>query len=392
MSGKIVYITRSQNKIYGFQSLVSSLEIGLWTVQERLQNQISSFGYTYELIDERDVQKYSDQIIFSNDTVFSDSLIKLVLDKKFKFSEQGNVYLNCHWNSSFCSLPEEIDFQKLPFEAKSELKIINEPLLKIDLNLPEMVYGKKKFVAAAVKYFYQKINDWPDLLKAQSLCSRELTAKSAFILRKVFSEKILLKLSQFKLAHKMSNKIGRNCRIHPTAIIEGCVIGDNVEVGPFCYLRACIVGSNVTIREHSSIKMSSVGNRSYILPCDILNCYIGSQACITTSILFHTVIGDGTFLGGAVGFADLNASRSNISMDQAKGKITSDQMFLGSMVAEKCFLGAGLLFHSGQRIHHSTTILNQEMIQKNDMKPSTIYAAKSNKLVSIPKQFLERMS
>lgn len=53
---------------------------------------------------------------------------------------------------------------------------------------------------------------------------------------------------------------GRGCRIHPTAVVEACVLGNNVEIGPLCVVRGCIIGDNVTIMERAGVDGCVLGD------------------------------------------------------------------------------------------------------------------------------------
>ena len=53
--------------------------------------------------------------------------------------------------------------------------------------------------------------------------------------------------------------IGKNCMIHPTAVVEACTIGDNVEIGPHAVVRACVIGDGAKIDEHCVVNLSVVG-------------------------------------------------------------------------------------------------------------------------------------
>jgi len=52
------------------------------------------------------------------------------------------------------------------------------------------------------------------------------------------------------------SRIGRNCDIHPTAIIEtGAIIGDNVQIGAFSFIGKHVkIGNNCTIKPHAVIE------------------------------------------------------------------------------------------------------------------------------------------
>jgi hypothetical protein len=53
------------------------------------------------------------------------------------------------------------------------------------------------------------------------------------------------------------NVIGRNCDIHPDAVLEGCVLGDNVRVGAGSYLQFCHLGDGVDVSP-SAVVLSSI--------------------------------------------------------------------------------------------------------------------------------------
>jgi UDP-N-acetylglucosamine diphosphorylase / glucose-1-phosphate thymidylyltransferase / UDP-N-acetylgalactosamine diphosphorylase / glucosamine-1-phosphate N-acetyltransferase / galactosamine-1-phosphate N-acetyltransferase len=60
-------------------------------------------------------------------------------------------------------------------------------------------------------------------------------------------------------------KVGKNCSIDPTAIIQGpTVIGNNVNIGAGVVITNSLIGSNVTIMQGSQIMLSVVSDRCYL--------------------------------------------------------------------------------------------------------------------------------
>ncbi|MCB0369749.1 MAG: hypothetical protein KDD45_10000, partial [Bdellovibrionales bacterium] len=384
-----VYIVLTPSRIKGLSHRTGEILFGNLTLLERLESQLLKLNVSFKKISFEQLSTLKGETVFFDDIFYSENLIQKLITEKWVFSDKESGAIEGKFNSAICfdNIQSISIFFGLTHAKKNDIE--QQSLMKIPLKLPESIYPEKNYHVALPNIYCQKILDWPDLLKAQSLFAREIIINSVRIWKTIFGEFLLNKLMNHPFLAKRNNRIGKNCQIHPTAILESCVIGDNVEIGPYCYLRGAIIGDDVVIQEHSSIKLSTIGKGTYILPCQIFNCLIGKEVLITTHILFHCVVGDSTFIGGGVGFADLNASRKNISVSVGKATQSSDQMFLGSMIGEHGFIGAGLLFNSGQRIPHHSTFLNYQMIQKADLKEDQIYVAQGSRVTQSPKQFLK---
>lgn len=375
-------IESTESRIEGFEKLTSSLVMGQLTLRERLLKQCEKL----KLQMTTDSGTKNTYVLF-DDCVYSDSLLL----KMKKQPAAVTLEIETTWNAAITFLKQPLLKNVISGDPRAQAQFVpQEKLLCVDLNLPETVYPEKDYHVVATDLFFQKIQTWKDLIISQSLIAREFTSQTVGFWKRLLPTSISKWLFQQPALAQTTNQIGKNCRIHPTAILESCVIGDNVEIGAFCYLRACVIGSNVTVREKSSIKLSVIGSGSYILPTDIFNCYLGQNVTLTTHILFHCVIGDSTFIGGGVGFADLNASKNSIQIKSKMGSASADSghLFLGSCVGEHCFIGAGLLFHVGQLVPHHTTLLNYNMIQKDQFLSQKTYVSNNGKITQIPTSFL----
>jgi hypothetical protein len=65
-------------------------------------------------------------------------------------------------------------------------------------------------------------------------------------------------LSPFAIATAL-NRVGKRCKIHPTAVVEACQLGDDVEVGAFALLRGCVVGNGAKIEDYAHASVSVIG-------------------------------------------------------------------------------------------------------------------------------------
>ena len=393
MPEKLVYILESNESLEGFRTEISEMAFANQTPHSRLASQIKALGHNYKVIGQKELEIVYRKTVLSDRCIYSNELVKKLIDEDWIYDSQNQTgpltKIECTLNSSVCFDKKESLYYDLPLlSRKGTTEIRQVSLFQVPLNIPESIYPEKNYRVEIPNLFFQPIRHWPDVLKAQSLMAREDTIKSVRLFKPLLGEKLLRKIFNMPRIVRHFNKIGKNCRIHPTATLESCEIGDNVEIGAYTYLRGSRVGNGAIISEKCSIKLSTIGAGAYILPCDVFNCYIGKNALITTSIIFHCVIGDSTFIGGGVGFSDLNASRGNISTIVNDEIEKSDQMFLGSAVAENCFIGAGLMFQSGRLIQADTSILNANMIHKKDFRQNKVYISDAGKITQIPKQFL----
>jgi carbonic anhydrase/acetyltransferase-like protein (isoleucine patch superfamily) len=103
--------------------------------------------------------------------------------------------------------------------------------------------------------------------------------------------------------------VGRNCSIHPAAVILGpTTIGDNVVIEPGAVIDNCIIGNNVTISQGCQLMLSVVGDGCFMpfraslyLTTLMENTMVAQNTCLQMC-----VIGRNTFIGAGNTFTDYN--------------------------------------------------------------------------------------
>ena len=152
--------------------------------------------------------------------------------------------------------------------------------------------------------------------------------------------------------------IGKNCKIHPTAVVEACTIGDNVEIGPHAVVRACVVGEGAKIDEHCVVNLSVVGKGARV----------GRTAICNLSILYPNVMfshGDGlqgsvfgtsSFL--AIGVVGLDISfGKEIQVQKDDEWVSSGMHFLGVAVGHRSIIGNGVRLNYGVSVPNDAVLL-----------------------------------
>ncbi len=385
----MIYLVEDHDMLENFSGLRSHIVFGRENLNERLHRQLTKLQKKYglEIIkikqahmgDEAQIQIFDTSLVFFDCVAYSDSLVEFLIENRFYYNSNSLNTIAGHSNHTISSESDLHGRMLFPYDHEDGLKVSNHKFFAVPLRLPIGIYPDKNYEVALTEFFYQPLATAKDILKIQSCIARETTAQTVGVLSDIFNMKWLTKIVNNSFLARFSNKIGKNCKIHSTAVLESCVIGDNVEIGPHCYLRGVVIGDDVIIREGASIKVAVIGHGSYIVPSDIFNCFIGENCNVVTHILYHTVIGANTFIGGGVGFADFKFNAEPIFED--------DQIFFGAVVGENCFIGAGLLFQAGMEIPRNTKLINYNQISFSQFKPDQIYVAKGAQITHIPKSF-----
>jgi NDP-sugar pyrophosphorylase family protein len=185
------------------------------------------------------------------------------------------------------------------------------------------------------------------------------------------------------------NSIGKGTRIHPTAILEGCVVGADVEIGPFAYLRSAVIGNRAVIRERSTVTMSFVGAGTFLGGCDVLNTYIGCDTAIFGPKLYNAVFGERGLLGGASGFADFLVGSGPVVATIEGRKVPSNLRLLASAVGDDCFVGTNMVFAPGQTIPDGTRVFDHGLVKFAPTTSGRTYVVSGSDVIQVPDTFIE---
>ncbi len=152
----------------------------------------------------------------------------------------------------------------------------------------------------------------------------------------------------FFLALRLRNKIGKNCKIHPTAILEGCELGNNVTVGAYSIVRVSKIGSGTSLEEHTLVKYSVLGKNNYVSNGNQLN------GCMTydDAFLIHGPYQFSIFGNSATAMAvincDLRLDQKSIQIETSRGRLDSKQFLLGIAYGHGAKVGGGNIILPGR--------------------------------------------
>jgi acetyltransferase-like isoleucine patch superfamily enzyme len=338
-------------------------------------------------------------IIVTDDVVASDTMIGRFLAAIPDPSRSYHLELDTARFTLLASQQAAPQWRAIPLRYRGDTDAPSEPLRLQPVPVFEVLEGlpaRMHLLTDIRIYFFDiwavPIAYWFELETATSLYCREYVARLIGGLRRWVPRPILDRCTRSPWLMGKFNVIGKGCRIHRTAILEGCVIGDGVEIGPFAYLRSSVIGAGAVVREKSSIKMSYVGERAFIMGSDLVNCYVGAETSIFTPMLYNAVFGERGFLSGGSGFADFILGAASIPATIDGKQVASGLPFLASAVGDDCFIGANLLFAPGRTIPDGTRLLDHGLIKAVPTQPGGSFVVSGTDLLQIPDAFLAKRS
>lgn len=389
------YIVRNPAPLSPFRKPASQLRFKEGTLAERLHGQLSRAGLDVTVVDQADkIEPRS--LVVSDNVVLSETFIKRFLRAIPDRSRSYQVEIDVARFALLNSKSAEPQWKTLAIRYHGDSELVTPLKLqpKVVFEVIEGVPARMAALTDICLFFFDfwaiEISYWFDLQTASSLYCRELVAKLLTPFRGRVPDKILSKFTSSSWVMSKANKIGRKTRIHRTAILEGCVVGDGVEIGPYSYLRSSVIAEGAVIREKSSIKMSYIGQRAFIMGSDLVNTYIGAETSIFSPMVYNAVFGERGFLSGGSGFADFIVGAKSIPATIEGKQVASGLPFLASCVGDDCFIGANLLFAPGRSIPDGTNLLDHGLIKAVPTKPDGTYVVSGTDVLQIPTNFLKR--
>ena len=165
---------------------------------------------------------------------------------------------------------------------------------------------------------------------------------------------------------------GKNCRVHPTAILEGCVLGDDVTVGPYAVVRGSVLRSGVTIDEHAVVngcvlaEGARVDRRGMINLCVL---YPGAHVSNGWGLQF-SVFGRDAFTALSAMIYDLSF-KDPIKVVKDGQRVSTGLYFLGAAIGHRAILGGRTVLGYGAEVPNDATLVGpaHEVLRKWENGP-----------------------
>ena len=198
---------------------------------------------------------------------------------------------------------------------------------------------------------------WANLLGLGPFLWRGLIGKN--IIEVAFNASFAALRAGSMRPHKLGAKLGhsgKRCRIHPSAVVEGCWLGDDVEIGANAVVRGCVLGNGAAVEDLAMVEFSVLD--------------AGARVQRQAMVKFST-LGVGSAVGGLMqlGVLDQNAAlkRTGVLMDVSFGqrvsvnaagkRFAAPLSMLGCCLGEGTTVGAGVAIAAGRCVPPNTQIV-----------------------------------
>jgi carbonic anhydrase/acetyltransferase-like protein (isoleucine patch superfamily) len=167
-------------------------------------------------------------------------------------------------------------------------------------------------------------------------------------------------------------KMGKNCTVHPGAMIFGpTIIGDNVTIDAGAVIENCFIGDNVNIGQGCQVMLSVVGDGAF-LPFRsslFMTTFMDNSMVAQNTCLQMCVIGRNTFLGAGSTFTDFNLIPTPLKAIDGHGVLRdANRPVLGGCVGHNCRIGAGMIIFPARTIESDVVLVaspERRIIQKS---------------------------
>jgi len=155
-------------------------------------------------------------------------------------------------------------------------------------------------------------------------------------------------------------KVGRNCTIHPGAMIFGpTTIGDNVNIDAGAVIENCIIGDNVNVGQGCQLMLSVVGDGTFLpfRAALFMTTFMDNSMVAQNTCLQMCVVGRNTFIGAGSTFTDYNLLPAPLKAIDGHGKLSiANRPVLGGCVGHNCRLGAGMIVFPARTIESDVVL------------------------------------
>ncbi len=227
------------------------------------------------------------------------------------------------------------------------------------LPVPTHYVGGGEIEIPFPKHPLMTIHHWVHILWANQVAgSIELraTPKWKFVVQGLWAVLRARSFNRWRLLAKF-NRIGKNCDIHPTAIIEGSVLGDNVGVGPNARILFSRLGNGANVMAGAMVEVSTVGERALVSQQTVIRfCVLYPEAIASQYLMQQCLLGRKAVTTGGAFSMDLNFDGPiRVPLD---GRLHSTgTQFLGSAFGHGARIGTGHWMASGRAVPNNTFVI-----------------------------------
>ena len=160
----------------------------------------------------------------------------------------------------------------------------------------------------------------------------------------------------FYWALKKMNKMGKGCKIHKTAVLEGVELGDDVTIGANCVVRMSKIESGTTVEDNVTLNYSLIGKNNYISANNFINlCMTYHDVYLIHGPYQFSIYGSSVAVMAVIN-CDFRLDKKTIVIPTNQGLIDSGQTLLGIAYGHGSVVGGGNIIAPGRIVPNGIKI------------------------------------
>ena len=154
------------------------------------------------------------------------------------------------------------------------------------------------------------------------------------------------------------NILGKNVSIHPSAIVEGCIIEDGVSIGAQALVRNSIISKGATLQERVNVAFSVIGQNSFVSKHSVIHaCASFEEADMCMRGMQFCLVGRRAALTTRATPIDISPGKPiRVEVNGEVQEIT--QKMLGTCFGHEVFIGADVYIAPGRSIPNNIKIVS----------------------------------
>lgn len=322
------------------------------------------------LFDVNSIEEIKDEVFFSfeDDLIFTEEFLRAAMSVcKNKHNNAEFILKNNSFNERYLfSHSKDVSFAFKYHSRKSSLwdkEILQQKIYVNYIKIPSQIYSAGQYHFDQCEVWISRVASPFHLLYANLALNFGRSIQAQKILPEWLREAFFSNGSRgFYWALKKMNKIGKGCKIHKSAILEGVELADNVTIGANCVVRMSKIGSGTTVEDNVTLNYSLIGKDNYVSANNFINlCMTYDDVYLIHGPYQFSIYGRGVAVMAVIN-CDFRLDRKTIMIPTDRGLVDSGQTLLGIAYGHGSVVGGGNIIAPGRIVPNGVKITPPENI------------------------------